>query len=164
MDLIMNMRTCNQPYGNDGATLVDKMIGTAYEVVRYVASNMEKLLYVADNMEAIHIAATGQAVPKPMEIVSFVGSSYGLIAREADRYKHVRLTNTGTINCTDTTDALVIGSWYEFKNTGTTSVLLTGATFNVPQSATPVIRPQGEARLLKVGTNSWDVIGDLVTA
>lgn len=160
----MNMRTCTQPYGNNETTLVDKMIGTAYEVVRYVASNMDKLLYVADNMEAIHTAATGQAVPKPMEIVSYNGASYSLISRVDDRYKHVRLTNTGTVSCTDSTDAIPIGSWYQLKNTNVTSVLLTGATLNLPSSTTPVIRPKGEIRLLKVGINSWDVIGDLVTA
>lgn len=160
----MNMRTCNDPCGNNPTTLVDKMIGTAYDVVRYVAANMEKLLYIADNMEAIHNAAGGNAVPQPMVVISYSGSSYSLVPRADDRYKHVRLTSTTTVTCTDATGVLPVGSWYQLKNTGTTSVLLTGATLNIPQSTTPVIRPQGEVRLLKVGTNMWDVIGDLVPA
>lgn len=160
----MSHRPSAQLYGNNETGLVDRVIGNAYEVVRYVASNMEKLLYIADNMEAIHTAATGQAVPKPMEVVSYVGSSYALLPRADDRYKHVRLNNTGTVSCTDALDSLPIGSWYQLKNTGLVSVLITGATLNLPQSTTPVIRPQGEVRLLKVGVNAWDVIGDLVTA
>lgn len=159
----MNMRTVNDPYSNP-TTLVDKMIGTAYDVVRYVANNMEKLLYVADNMEAIHTAATGQAIPKPVVIVSFNSATYSLIPRLDDAYKHVRLSNTSSVSCADATDLIPIGSWFQLKNTGSNSVLLTGATFNLPLSATPVIRGQGEVRLLKVGSNAWDVIGDLVTA
>lgn len=159
----MNMRTCNDPYANP-TTLVDKMIGTAYDVVRYVAMNMEKLLYIADNMEAIHTAASGQAVPKPVEIVSFNSATYSFVPRIEDAYKHVRLTNTTTVSCADATDLIPIGSWFQLKNTGASSILLNGATFNLPLSTTPVIRGQGEVRLLKVGSNVWDVIGDLVTA
>ena len=159
----MNMRTCNDPYSTN-AGLVDKMLGTAYDVVKYVATNMEKLLYVADNMEAVYATATGGTIEKPMVIVPFVGTNYQLVARADDRYKHVRLANTVSVSCHDTTDVLPIGSWFQLKNTGDSSILLQGTTFNLPMSTSPVIRGRGEVRLLKVGINSWDVIGDLVTA
>jgi hypothetical protein len=165
MDLIMNMRTVFSPCGQNNTTLVDKMIGNAYEVVRYVAENMEKLLYIVDNMEAIHTAAGGQPILQPMLIVNVNMASYSLVPRADDRYKHVRLTNTTSINFTDATNVLPIGSWYQFKNTANASILLQGTqvTFNIPQSTTLTIRPYGECRVLKVNANEWDVIGDLVT-
>lgn len=159
----MSMRTVNDTCGGNHTTLVDKMVGTAYDVVRYVASNLDKIIYVSENMEAIHTAATGQAIPKPMAIVSFVDSTYTLLTRKADAFSHVRLTNTLSIQCIDSSDSIEIGSWFQFKNTMASAVTLSGATFNLPQSTTPSIRPRGEVRLLKVGTNSWDVTGDLVT-
>lgn len=160
----MNMRTVNNPYDNHHTTLVDKLIGTAYDVVRYVAFNMEKLIYVADNMEAIHTAATGQAIPQPLEIINYTTGTYALVPRVADCFKHVRLANTLSINCSDPLGVIPIGSWYQFKNTGTGGVVLIGSMFNLPDSTAPQIRAKGEARLLKVGTNVWDVVGDMVIA
>lgn len=64
----MNMRTVHDPrngvgdpysdYPNGHASLVDKMIGNAYEVVRYVAKHLDMIRYVGSNMENIHEIAT----------------------------------------------------------------------------------------------------------
>jgi hypothetical protein len=55
--------TCNY-YGGQPAPhltpLVDKMIGTAFPTVKYVADNLPAILYVADNMEAIVRLAQAQ--------------------------------------------------------------------------------------------------------
>lgn len=51
--------------GGNAAPLVDKLIGTAFEVVKAVYDNIEAIRYVAYNMNAIVVAAktTGYAVP-----------------------------------------------------------------------------------------------------
>lgn len=59
----MNMRTVHDrgagnvcdPYDDRGHTgLVDKMIGSAYDVVKFVARNLSVIRYVASNMETIY--------------------------------------------------------------------------------------------------------------
>ena len=63
----MNMRTVHDrragntcdPYRADGnAPLVDRMIGTAYDVVKYVARHLDVIRYVAANMENIYEVAS----------------------------------------------------------------------------------------------------------
>lgn len=64
----MNMRTVHDPrngacdpygdYPNGHASLVDKMIGNAYEVVRYVARHLDMIRYVGTNMEMVHEVAS----------------------------------------------------------------------------------------------------------
>ena len=39
------------PYGND--MIVDQVIGSAYQVVRYVAANMETLIELSDSMDTV---------------------------------------------------------------------------------------------------------------
>lgn len=52
-------------YGSPNAPhltpLVDKMIGTAFPTVKFVAENMDAIRYVVDNMEAIVTLAKSQA-------------------------------------------------------------------------------------------------------
>lgn len=49
------------PYGND--MIVDQVIGSAYQVVRYVAANMETLIELSDSMDTIQSVLGGlQAV------------------------------------------------------------------------------------------------------
>ena len=45
----MGMRTVHDPYGSP-AVLVDHMLGNAYEVVRYVAHEIEHLKAISHNM------------------------------------------------------------------------------------------------------------------
>ena len=52
------MRTVNDPYGGHNP-LIDKMIGNAYPIVRYVSCYLKEIRYVAENMESIHANATG---------------------------------------------------------------------------------------------------------
>ena len=52
------MRPVNDPYGGVNP-LIDKMIGNAYNIVRYVAYHLKEIRYVAENMEDIHAVATG---------------------------------------------------------------------------------------------------------
>lgn len=63
----MNMRTVHDsrpgnvcdPYDGRGHTgLIDKMIGNAYDVVKYVARHLDVIRYVATNMENIYVVAT----------------------------------------------------------------------------------------------------------
>lgn len=52
------MITPNNPYGGVNP-LIDKMIGNAYDVVKYVASHLKAIRYVAENMEKIHQVVHG---------------------------------------------------------------------------------------------------------
>lgn len=38
---------------------IDKLIGNAFEIVKYVAEHLKEIRYVAQNMEDIHAVATG---------------------------------------------------------------------------------------------------------
>lgn len=53
----MGMRTVNDPCSSR-APLVDKLIGNAYEIVKYVAMNLTTIRYVAENMELVHQVGT----------------------------------------------------------------------------------------------------------
>ena len=55
------MRTVNNPYGGVNP-LIDKMIGNAYDIVKYVARYLKEIRYVAENMENVYIAANGNRV------------------------------------------------------------------------------------------------------
>lgn len=52
------MRTPHNPYGGVNP-LIDKMIGNAYDVVKYVASHLKAIRYVAENMGQIYDAVHG---------------------------------------------------------------------------------------------------------
>ena len=41
------------PYGND--SLVDQVIGSAYQVVRYVAANMQSIIDVSDALPQLEL-------------------------------------------------------------------------------------------------------------
>lgn len=55
------MRPVNDPYGGVNP-LIDKMIGNAYDIVKYVARYLKEIRYVAENMEHVFIAANGNRV------------------------------------------------------------------------------------------------------
>lgn len=50
------MRPCHNPYGGVNP-LIDKMIGNAYDIVKYVARYLKEIRYVAENMEYVYNAA-----------------------------------------------------------------------------------------------------------
>ena len=52
------MRPVNNPYGGVNP-LIDKMIGNAYDIVKYVAKYLREIRYVAENMEYVYTAANG---------------------------------------------------------------------------------------------------------
>ena len=55
------MRPVNNPYGGVNP-LIDKMIGNAYDIVKYVAKYLREIRYVAENMETIFDVAHGYRV------------------------------------------------------------------------------------------------------
>lgn len=52
------MITPNNPYGGVNP-LIDKMIGNAYDVVKYVASHLKAIRYVAENMDKVYEVVHG---------------------------------------------------------------------------------------------------------
>lgn len=52
----MGIRPTNDPYGGVNP-LIDKMIGNAFDIVKYVAANLRTIRYVAENMETVFHAA-----------------------------------------------------------------------------------------------------------
>lgn len=46
------------PYGGVNP-LIDKMIGNAYDIVKYVAKYLKEIRYVAENMQYVYAAANG---------------------------------------------------------------------------------------------------------
>lgn len=54
----MGMRNEMSPYGGVNP-LIDKMIGNAYDIVKYVARYLKEIRYVAENMEYVYTAANG---------------------------------------------------------------------------------------------------------
>ena len=55
------MRPCHNPYGGVNP-LIDKMIGNAYDIVKYVASYLKEIRYLAENMSTIYDVAHGYRV------------------------------------------------------------------------------------------------------
>lgn len=52
------MRQVHDPYGGVNP-LIDKMIGNAYDIVKYVARYLKEIRYVAENMEHVYDVAHG---------------------------------------------------------------------------------------------------------
>ena len=59
----MSFRPSTDPMGGP-APLVDKMIGTSYDVVLHVSKNLELIQYVADHMEELLSLASNQLATK----------------------------------------------------------------------------------------------------
>lgn len=55
------MRQVHDPYGGVNP-LIDKMIGNAYDIVKYVARYLKEIRYVAENMEYVYDAAHNKKV------------------------------------------------------------------------------------------------------
>lgn len=54
------MNNSMNPYGGVNP-LIDKMIGNAYDIVKYVAKYLREIRYVAENMQYVYSAANGNA-------------------------------------------------------------------------------------------------------
>ncbi|MEO5499010.1 MAG: hypothetical protein ABIR46_00755 [Candidatus Saccharimonadales bacterium] len=52
------MNNSMNPYGGVNP-LIDKIIGNAYDIVKYVAKYLREIRYVAENMEYVYVAANG---------------------------------------------------------------------------------------------------------
>lgn len=52
----MGHRPVHDPYGGVNP-LIDKMIGNAYDIVKYVARYLKEIRYLAENMELVHTVA-----------------------------------------------------------------------------------------------------------
>jgi hypothetical protein len=52
------MNNCMNPYGGVNP-LIDKMIGNAYDIVKYVARYLKDIRYVAENMATVYAAVNG---------------------------------------------------------------------------------------------------------
>lgn len=55
------MHNSMNPYGGVNP-LIDKMIGNAYDIVKYVARYLKEIRYVAENMESVYNAANGTSI------------------------------------------------------------------------------------------------------
>ena len=55
------MRNSMNPYGGVNP-LIDKMIGNAYDIVKYVAKYLKEIRYLAENMQYVYAAANGNRV------------------------------------------------------------------------------------------------------
>lgn len=53
----MSMRPTFDPYGGVNP-IIDKMIGNAFDIVKYVARYLKEIRYVAENMELVHEAVS----------------------------------------------------------------------------------------------------------
>lgn len=73
----MAMRAVHDPLGG-GAILVDKMIGSAFDVVREVQLNLDAVKYLATNMRAVTKAAELQAITFPERVVMVSGTTGAL--------------------------------------------------------------------------------------
>ena len=60
------MRNAMNPYGGTGP-LIDKMIGNAYDIVKYVAKYLKEIRYLAENMQYVYAAANGNRVVFSLE-------------------------------------------------------------------------------------------------
>lgn len=98
------------------------------------------------------------------EIVNDSNNSYSLL--EEDKNKYRRMNNAGAITVTvpdELTEVINIGSSFHFTQTGAgqiTVVPAAGVTINT--SSTLLTRAQNSSfTLLKVGSDEWDIFGDL---
>lgn len=55
------MQNPMNPYGGVNP-LIDKMIGNAYDIIKYVARYLREIRYVAENMQTVYLAANGNRV------------------------------------------------------------------------------------------------------
>ena len=55
------MRPVHDPYGGVNP-LIDKMIGNAYDVVKYVARYLKEIRYIAENMGTVYSAVHGSKI------------------------------------------------------------------------------------------------------
>lgn len=55
------MRTVHDPYGGVNP-LIDKMIGNAYDIVKYVARYLKEIRYLAENMSTVYQAVHGDKI------------------------------------------------------------------------------------------------------
>lgn len=74
----MPIRNVNDPYGGN-APLVDKMIGTAYDVVKYVARHVKSIEKVACNMVSVVALAKEVRLNKVVtDVVPAAGATVSL--------------------------------------------------------------------------------------
>lgn len=68
----MGMRPTNDPFGGH-TPLVDKLIGNAYDHVRFVAVNMPAIKHVSANLEAVYnVHANMDAVKNTAELLTTI--------------------------------------------------------------------------------------------
>ncbi len=75
MDLIMGMRTVFDPYGGP-TPMIDKLIGSAFPLVKAVAENLDQINYVTANMASIVQAAVSlTSLPPVPDYVAAVAAN-----------------------------------------------------------------------------------------
>lgn len=74
----MGIRPGSDPYGGVNP-LIDKMIGNAYDIVKYVARYLKEIRYVAENMHLINEAVNGRVIS-----ISVLNDGQSQIAIELD--------------------------------------------------------------------------------
>jgi hypothetical protein len=94
-------------------------------------------------------------------------ASYSLTTAEAGAYVRMNVASANNLTVpTDASQAIPVGAVIQVRQVGagqTTLVAASGVTINTPE--TLKLRAQGSsASLVKVGTNEWDLTGDLELA
>lgn len=111
-------------------------------------------------------AATGASTTVP--VVADTGTALTLATTHAG--KLIRQNNAGAITTTiptNASDAIPVESVVSLRQVGAGQITVTpasGVTLNIPTGLTAKTRVQGSTIMLhKVGTNEWDITGDLST-
>lgn len=129
-------------------------------------------LLAANNLSDVGSVPTARdnlgAAPKVMTIEPVSGTTYTFAT--ADSYKHKRFTNGSAVTATvpkNASDAIPIGTRVRWTAAGAGQVTLT------PEDGTVTLNSRGGAlksggqyavgEIEKVGTNEWDVLGDVTT-
>lgn len=124
------------------------------------------LLKATSGVLSTAVAGTDYVVPE-LSINNQTGTSYTFVLSDAGKY--VRFSNTGAISVTvppNSSVAFNVGTQISIRQVSTGQVTVvagTGVTINSPE--TLKLRKQGSsATLVKVDTNTWDLMGDLATS
>lgn len=83
------MRNAFNPYGGVNP-LIDKMIGNAYDIVKYVAKYLKEIRYVAENMQYVYAAANGSKTYLPPHINDGGGLTFNIAAPVGYDYSSLR--------------------------------------------------------------------------
>lgn len=134
---------------------------TALQQITFLAGNYVSTDTIYDEI----IVARNQAVAAARStVVTDATTSYQVLAEDENKYR--RFTSGSGIALTvplESTESVEIGAAFPFNQAGAGQITVAGEVgVTVNSSSTLLSRAQGSGiTLIKVGTNEWDLIGDL---